>query len=298
MNDLQVQYFLALAKSKNYTETARRLYVSQPAISKNIAAFEAELGFQLFRRTKGSVDLTNEGKIMLEAFKSMTEIFQKSYQEALNVKEKSSSKLNVAFLQGLDIASQLRSIIHLLKAQESPMEVTVNCLTHSELNPALADGEIDIGITIEDEVRNDRELSFILLYQMEHAIVANRNHPIAKNDVLDADALKNAVFFATAAGSKGFKQHCKLLYEHYGVTIGQIKIVPDIESVFLNVESGFGLALLSKTPRVLGNPNLKAFILKNKPLKIVAAWRNDNQNPGKNAFIKALRLQLKEISLS
>jgi DNA-binding transcriptional LysR family regulator len=40
MNNLQIEYFLSLAEHKNFTNTAKALYVSQPAISKQIAALE------------------------------------------------------------------------------------------------------------------------------------------------------------------------------------------------------------------------------------------------------------------
>ena len=47
MNDLQVTYFLTVAESGSFTRAAEKLFVSQPAVSKQIAALEAALGLQL-----------------------------------------------------------------------------------------------------------------------------------------------------------------------------------------------------------------------------------------------------------
>ena len=51
MTSLQVRYFLHLCGTKSISETARQLFVAQPAVSKQIAALERELGTELFVRT-------------------------------------------------------------------------------------------------------------------------------------------------------------------------------------------------------------------------------------------------------
>jgi len=47
----QIDYFLAVARHLNFTEAAKALYVSQPAISKQIAQLEHDIGVALFLRT-------------------------------------------------------------------------------------------------------------------------------------------------------------------------------------------------------------------------------------------------------
>ena len=54
---LQIEYFIAVAKSLNFTDAARNLYVSQPSLSKQIALLEKEIGVQLFNRSTRGVRL-------------------------------------------------------------------------------------------------------------------------------------------------------------------------------------------------------------------------------------------------
>ncbi len=61
MNLTQVEYFLEAAKCLNFTAAARTLYVSQPALSKQIALLEKELGVPLFHRENRRVELTEAG---------------------------------------------------------------------------------------------------------------------------------------------------------------------------------------------------------------------------------------------
>ena len=58
----QLEYFLAVSQTKNFTKAAKILYMSQPAITNSINVLENELGVRLFLRTKRTVELTAEGQ--------------------------------------------------------------------------------------------------------------------------------------------------------------------------------------------------------------------------------------------
>lgn len=56
--------FYYVAKEKSITGAAKRLYISQPAISKSLKKLEEELNVELFSRNLNGVELTEEGKIL------------------------------------------------------------------------------------------------------------------------------------------------------------------------------------------------------------------------------------------
>ena len=61
----QVRYFLAVARTRNFTRAAEECNVSQPSLTRAIQKLEGELGGPLFRREHSLSHLTDLGRIML-----------------------------------------------------------------------------------------------------------------------------------------------------------------------------------------------------------------------------------------
>ena len=69
MNLIQIRYFVSVADNMSFTQAAKKLYISQPSISKQVAALEDELGIKLFRRTGKAPQLTSAGELLYHDFK-------------------------------------------------------------------------------------------------------------------------------------------------------------------------------------------------------------------------------------
>ena len=62
----QILYFQKVARLENYHQAAEELYISQPSLSRSMAALEDELGVILFEKKGRGVELTKAGKLFLE----------------------------------------------------------------------------------------------------------------------------------------------------------------------------------------------------------------------------------------
>src|SRR5690606_7052482 len=62
----RLRYFIAAAEEENFHRAAARLHIAQPALSKQVALLEEELGCALFERERGRVRLSAVGRLLLE----------------------------------------------------------------------------------------------------------------------------------------------------------------------------------------------------------------------------------------
>ncbi|MCC8142330.1 MAG: LysR family transcriptional regulator [Lachnospiraceae bacterium] len=95
-----IEAFLALADYLNFSRAADSLYITQPALSKQIAALESYLGVRLFIRDSRTVELTEMGKLFLpEAQELLTKTNQTvdKMKKALNAERLNSGVLSIAF---------------------------------------------------------------------------------------------------------------------------------------------------------------------------------------------------------
>lgn len=83
MTDKRLLVFTILARTLSFSETARQTGISQPAVSKHIAALESEIGAALFVRYGRSVALTEKGL----ALKQISERILEGYAQIENIKE-------------------------------------------------------------------------------------------------------------------------------------------------------------------------------------------------------------------
>ena len=60
------RYVLEVEKYRNITQAAKRLFISQPALTKQLNKLEKELGFSPFDRTHSPISVTPQGEIFLD----------------------------------------------------------------------------------------------------------------------------------------------------------------------------------------------------------------------------------------
>ena len=72
----QLEYFLAVVEEMNISQAAKKLGITQPALSRQIRAFEESPGWTLFERGKKSISPTRQGAIVVKEGKNMMSSFE------------------------------------------------------------------------------------------------------------------------------------------------------------------------------------------------------------------------------
>lgn len=142
----QLRYFCELADVGNFGRAAERLHMSQPPLSRQIAAMETDLGVELFERGPKGVTLTPAGRQLLT---DAREVLRLSALAQRNVKAAKSGEIGQLSLGFTMCAafSVVPTLTRLYKSAFPNVDFRVREMTPVALERALREGDIDIGIS-------------------------------------------------------------------------------------------------------------------------------------------------------
>lgn len=112
----QVRYFLAVAKTLNFTQAAGDCNVAQPSLSRAIKALEDELGGALFRRERALTHLTDLGRMMLPLLTQCHDSAVAAKSLAASYKKGATAPLRLALSHTVNLALLVPALTELAKA--------------------------------------------------------------------------------------------------------------------------------------------------------------------------------------
>ncbi len=141
----QIRYFLALAKSLNFTRAAETCNVSQPALTRAIQALEAELGGDLIRRERGNSHLTPLGERMLPFMQQCFDAALGAQALARAVQSNDVAPLHLGLSCSINMAAFMQPISELFRAFPGiQMKIRRNC--SDGIGEMLKAGEVELAI--------------------------------------------------------------------------------------------------------------------------------------------------------
>lgn len=158
MNSLMIDYFMAVATNLSFTKTSEELFVSQPAISKQIAQLEKELGAKLLIRNNKRTELTEVGRLYYDLFSKYKADFMSVRIEADRILEKKKVIIRLGILEGWDLADVMPAMIKEFKDKYPDAEISLSCCGVKELSNALIKNSLDIAVTLKNSISMLTEL--------------------------------------------------------------------------------------------------------------------------------------------
>lgn len=292
MNSLQIKYFIELCKTLNFTKAAQNLYVSQPAISKQISSLEKEIGIRLFDRTNKDICLTPSGKLFYEFFLKAISEYKKTVKEAQNLVDKEKKTVTIGFLEAWDMSKCMPYVTQALLSHYPDISPYFVSYDYKDLNSKIENKEIDIAVSISHNFENLSNVNTKEITKISSLLFYSVTHPLADKPSLAFEDFKEETFFVFSDQSKiNSKDRVIRICSNYGF-IPKIIVVPNIESMILNVENGLGVAVFDDWIQYKNNPMLRTVETGYKH-RIAAAWSDKNLNDFVNLFIDELILSLK-----
>ncbi|CAL9642904.1 LysR family transcriptional regulator [Streptomyces sp. enrichment culture] len=138
----QLRLFLTVAQELHFGRAAARLFMTQPALSRQIRVLEAKLGVQLLDRTSRSVALTPMGRELVSEAREVVHAMAQLRRRATAYSRELRGHLVVGFIAGDAAMPTTHAILDELRARHPRITVTLRSLPFDEQFDALADGDV------------------------------------------------------------------------------------------------------------------------------------------------------------
>jgi DNA-binding transcriptional LysR family regulator len=296
----QIRYALSVAKERSFTGAAKRLNISQSAVSEQVHLLEQEIGFALFRRTGRGIELTESGRTFLYEAERVVGDLLSLTDTARRLKGAPSDTLVIGMGSGM---AQI-FIPRLFRKPVLPgVRLDIVTAPTKAIFDALHEERMDAGIAIEsDPDRVPAGLVYDRLAQAEMALITHPKHALAKHALararraVDVGRLVTEPFIMSELGV-GYGPVVLALFADLGIRPNIVSVADNIETMKVIVQSGRGIAIV---PRPCVENEVALGVL--KALAIVPARsvtlslfrRRQPLSRRKEGYLSAVRDALKE----
>jgi DNA-binding transcriptional LysR family regulator len=198
----QIRYFLTVADLGNFTHAASRLFVAQPALSRQIALLEKELGFSLFEREARGVKLTPAGVGYRDRVMAIESQLAAAAEEAAQIARGDAGVLRLLHSSSIPANSLMPSIKRFL--EEAPKaRIDLDRLSSELQVTEVANGKADIGIVRLPVLRRDPGVTFTELAAERLWVALPVGHPLASRQTLMIGDLQEELFVSAVHRERG-----------------------------------------------------------------------------------------------
>ncbi|NJL39350.1 MAG: LysR family transcriptional regulator [Leptolyngbyaceae cyanobacterium SM1_4_3] len=285
----QLHYFVATAEELHFGRAADRLQMTQPALSKQIAALEKELDVQLLARTKRVVQLTTAGQVFFERAKYVLLQVDETIQLTKRTARGEEGVLTIGFtttamytiLPALSRRFRDRHPQVALNLLELSTEAQVAALNQGEIDLAFLHPPIDL-----------RGLSIYPISEESFIAVLPQQHPLAKQAYITLDALARESFILHPRKEgpvlyDGFIQLCHQSGFHPKI----VREVSPHQTRICLVAAGMGITFVPKSVQSLVSADVVCRPVEDVAIKLqfAAAWRQNRTTPTVQRFLELLQ---------
>jgi DNA-binding transcriptional LysR family regulator len=281
-----LRYFVAVAEEGNLTHAAQRLFVSQPALTKQIKQLEARLGTALFTRSRSGMTLTAPGRALAERAPALLAEWDRILRETKAATSRAARVLRVGFVAG-GANEATQPIVAEFSRRRPGWRAQMRQASWANPSAGLSAGEADVAL-VRLPFPGQDTLRVAALFTEPRCVALAAAHPLAARDVIPFQDLWDEPFVAAPAESGHWRDYWLAADEREGhpVRIGAVTDQPD--DWLSAIANGYGIALAPESaarfyarPGVVYRP-----VTEVSPSRVAVAWTPaDDANPIVQDFV-------------
>ncbi|MBC6468751.1 LysR family transcriptional regulator [Actinomadura alba] len=282
-----LRYFLAVAEELHFTRAAERLFVSQPALSKQIGRLEATLRVPLFVRDRRSVALTAAGSALVSPARDVVARWDEAQRAVADAAAAETAVLRVGMSTsvGRDL---LPSAAERFAMRHPSWRIQPRQVDWGDPTAGLADGTADVAL-IWLPASAEPPLTSRVLVTEPRWVALPAAHRLAGNEEIAFAELLDEPFLALPQDAGAVRDHWLAMDQRAGHPVRIGATVANADETFEAITNGLGIALLSsgnaaiyRRPGIVTRP-----VTGLSPTLLSIAWRAGDHRAVVRDFVEA-----------
>jgi DNA-binding transcriptional LysR family regulator len=274
-----LQSFRAVAEALSFIKASRTLNISQPALTAQIQALEADLGVRLLERTRRTVRLTPPGEAFLHDAIHVLHLADEAKANAQRVAAGQAGHLKIGFVASAALEIVPSIVLAFRRSHPRVTLEVLNIRTTDQIR-MLEDRTLDAGfLRLPTTSKN---LTITPIHSERFVLVVPKGHRLANTKPYSIKELEHEPFVAYARRyAPGFYDRWVQMFTAAGFSPNVIQETGEMETMLAMVAAGAGVAV---APLGLVRRQTRSLVIRNLPAKsprseIGLAIRNDRNDP-------------------
>ena len=237
MNARQLKYTITLSETRNFSQAADKLGVSQPTLSKQIIHLETELGLKLFNRETTPLELTPAGEYFIGKARELLYAEEQLEKALVQFKTGENGKLTIGVTPFRSM-SLMPEMVKQFKARHPGVKVVLQEANSAQLKKNAAEGKYDFAILnlpVDDALLETTPIGQdTLVLAVPNELVPLLDKTASENAPIDLKAAKKLPFVALSQG-----QELRQLLEELCSVAG---FYPNISAEVMSITTAWAMA--------------------------------------------------------
>ena len=244
MDIASLQAFIAVARHKSFSKASDHLFITQPAVSKRVAALEEQLGTQLFNRIARQISLTEAGKQLLPKAQDLVAHADDMQRYASNLNDDISGNLSVAISHHIGL-HRMPPVLKEFNLRFPKVQLDILFEDSDRAFHAVEQGDIEFAvITLPSELPDKLRMQAVWIDELN--VVVGIDHPLAKQSAVDLSQLSA---YSSVLPSRDTETHKIVLreFEERNLALQVQMETNNLETLKMLATAGLGWSLLPKS---------------------------------------------------
>ena len=259
-----LKIFCDLADLLSFSKTAEKHFLSQSAVSQQLAQLEMAHKCELISRKKRPIELTKEGQLFYQGAKDILDRYEQMKSELTALRSSSVSRINVAAIFSIGMYA-LPDYVKKFMANYSNVNVHIEYLNAENIYEQVLAGDVDIGLVAVP--KRDKRLEVYDFEDEPLVLVCSPKHPLAGESRIDIHKVQFERFISFAKNVPT-RIWIDNILQRYNIVVRPVMEFDNTETIKRAVEINSGISILPQTTVIqeLGNGTLKAIPFSNERL--------------------------------